>query len=450
MKSILKKLAKLMSVRMLAIALTFVQTIVMTRVFGSEVFGLLSFALSISALAVLLLSAGLDQVLMRDIARIGKDKVASSERWQSIWRLVKRLVLPLTLSVSVLGMLVVATTELAGPYKTTVLAALLMLPLVLTRKYLEAMCLGTKQVVRSITGSQLAYPVLMILVAGSIWWLGVTPDAKAVSLTYSLAILGSLIASTLLIVGTLRQLRNPSAQQAQQTEQQEAAVTEEAAPDSKALLKSGVHFSLISLGFVLSQHIDVLLVGILATPEDVAMVRIASRVAEMAGLMRAIIVLQYKPLIAEAFGKENLTAISRNAHNMVKLFSVTGIPIVLCIMLFAEQFMAVFGPEFVAGAQVLRVFSIGVLVTLILGPGNTVLSLTGFEHVASRNLMIALAVQVLLDLILIPTLGALGCAIANMTALIVLSVINAVSCKRSIGISPTIFHAVFNKQLSTT
>ena len=75
MKSIFVKLGKLMSVRVLAIGLTFVQTIVMTRVFGSEVFGLLSIALSVSALLVLLLSAGLDQVVMRDIARIGKTRV---------------------------------------------------------------------------------------------------------------------------------------------------------------------------------------------------------------------------------------------------------------------------------------------------------------------------------------------------------------------------------------
>ena len=287
MKSILVKLCKLFSVRMLAIGLTFLQTIAITQVFGSEVFGLLSFALSISALLVLVLSAGLDQVLMRDIARIGKDVVAKSERWKDIWRLIKRFVLPVTLFVTLGGGMTVTYTPLAGAYQQTLLVVFILLPVILSRKYLEAMCQGTKQVIRSIMGSQIVYPLLMILGAAYVWCFGVNPNSITMSFVYAVALTGSMFASVLLIAGTLKKI-------GANTDVSTIDNELHASPGERKLFLSGIHLSLVSLGFVLGQHIDVLLMGVLSTPEDVALVRVAARVAEIAGLMRAIIILQYK------------------------------------------------------------------------------------------------------------------------------------------------------------
>ncbi|MCF2949888.1 oligosaccharide flippase family protein [Paraglaciecola aquimarina] len=435
MKSILLKLGKLMSVRMLAIGLTFVQTIVMTRVFGSEVFGLLSIALSISALAVLLLSAGLDQVLMRDIARIGKSRVVFSNRWQDLWRLIIKRVLPITLAVTAVGGIVVTVTPFVGPYQLTLLATFLLLPVILCRKYLESICLGTKQVVRSITGSQIVYPVLMILAGFYVWYMGIKPDATSVSVTYAFAAVGSLIASILLITATVREIRAKT--QTIDTHTPENADLLES-PGEKALLKSGLHFSLVSLGFVLGQHIDVLMMGVLSTPENVALVRIAARVAEMAGLIRAIILLQYRPQIAEAYGKSDKKKLQQHAEIMVKLFTLSGIPITLGFWIFAEQVMMVFGPEFVAGAWAMRIYIAGVLVTLLFGPGNAMLAMTENEGSASRIVLSSLLIQVLFNIVLIPWAGPIGCACANFLAMCFIAIASRFMLVKKLGVEPSI------------
>ncbi|WP_077342103.1 oligosaccharide flippase family protein [Pseudocolwellia agarivorans] len=435
MKSILLKLSKLLSVRMLAIGLTFIQTIVITRVFGSEVFGLLSIALSVSALLVLILSAGLDQVLMRDIARIGKHRIANSKRWQSIWRLVKYYIIPLVSFVVLIGVLLVTFTNVFNEYSLTILAAILMLPFVLSRKYLESICLGTKQVVRSITGSQLVYPVLMIIACIYVWYMGINPDVKSVSLTYVFAILGSLIASILMIKGTLKSICKKNTNSISKDD--DNADLFESLGD-KALLKSGMHFSLVSLGFVLGQHIDVLLTGLLSTPENVALVRISARVAEVAGLMRAIILMQYKPIIAEAYGKSDDKVLQNHISTMVKIFVFTGIPITLILFIFAEQVMMVFGPEFILGANVMRIYLIGVVFLLLCGPCNSTLALTGNEQKASKYIWIAISINILLDIILIPIWGALGCAIANATSMVILGIISVSAVRRILHIETSI------------
>lgn len=415
MKAILIQLSKLMSVRMLAIGLTFVQTIVMTRVFGSETFGLISFALSVSALCVLVLSLGLDQVLSRDIARMGMKRVARSKRWQHVWRLIRWGVIPIVLATTCLGAFIVYATPIAGVYRATLFAAFILLPAVLLRKYLEAISLGTKRVILSITGSQIIYPLLMIFGGGVVWWFGVPPDGKAVAWTYTIALTGSMFASAMLITGTLREIMEKHTAE----DESDDALTE--SPGHRALLKSGVHFSLVSLGFVLSQHIDVLLTGLLVSPEEAALVRIASRVAELAGLMRAIIVLQYRPIISEAYGQNDTAAIDLHVAFMLKVFVVTGGAITLFVMAYAEYVLLVFGDEFVVGANALRIYILGVFVTLIAGPGDVVLSQTENEHQVSGGLLTAIGVQAALGIALIPLFGVMGCAMANLCSMATLA-----------------------------
>ncbi|WP_376870470.1 oligosaccharide flippase family protein [Albirhodobacter sp. R86504] len=433
MMPLLKKLGKLMSVRLLAIGLTFVQTIVMTRVFGSEVFGLLSFALSISAFAILILSAGLDQILMRDIARFGASIAPRTGRWTAIWRLVRYLVTPVTLIVSAGGALLMLTTDIGGPYQITLLGSFIILPAFLVRKYAEGISLGTKKVVRSIFGSQIVYPVLMILGGGVIWLGAVETSAAAITYTYVFAGLGSMMASLLLIRGALADMRRTSS---------DTSVEDGASPGTRAILMSGIHFSLVSLGFVLGQHIDVLLTGVLSGPGDVTLVRIASRVAEMAGLMRAIIMLQFKPLLAEAHGKSDTALLQAHVKSMVKMFVITGIPITVTLWIFAEQVMGVFGPEFVEGAWAMRIYVLGVLVTLILGPGDATLSFSAQEGVASRILMGSIAIQFVLDLVLIPNFGVMGCAYANLMAMCYLGLASRHMVIKKVGVDPSIFSVI--------
>ncbi|MBU3023750.1 polysaccharide biosynthesis C-terminal domain-containing protein [Aestuariibacter sp. A3R04] len=439
MGGIIAKLGKLMSVRMLAIGLTFLQTIVITRVFGSEVFGLLSFALSISALAVLILSVGLDTVLMRDIARIGKDYVARSKRWRDTWSLVRRLVIPVTLTVSVIGVVSIGTTSIAGEYRFTVLTAFIILPFVICRKYMEAICQGTKQVVRSITGSQIIYPLLMILGSAYVWYFGIEPNAISISWVYGIAVTISLLASFLFIVGSLRKMRTSSVRCSGDDINNELHNT---SPGEKKILVSGVHFSLISLGFVLGQHIDVLLMGVLATPEEVGIVRIAARIAEMAALMRTIILLQYKPLLAESYGKNDTIELQRLASFMTKIYVVTGLPITLGLWIFAEEAMMVFGADFVEGAWAMRIYVLGVFITLIFGPSSSILAMTDSESLSSKILFTSLITQLVLDLLLIPFYGVIGCAIANCTGMLVLALLSRKNVISKLGIEPSALSCV--------
>lgn len=425
MKKILLQLSKLMSVRMLAIGLTFVQTILLTRVLGGELFGLFSFALSISALLTLVLSLGVDQVIMRDISRIGVGRIHRMAVWRDQWHLVMRLVVPLTLSVVVIGLWLALATDVFGGYAITVAAGFFILPVVMMRKYVESIVLGTKAVLRSIVGSQIVYPLLMILGGGCILLLGTQPSVTLISWIYIGATLGSLALSVALGWLVFKRLFRGS------------DTLEGESPGRQAILKSSAHFALVSLGFVMGQHVDVLLTGVLAGPEQVSIVRIASRVAELAALMRAIVVLQYKPRLAEAHGKGDISCLRRHVRLMTTIFVCTGAPLTFGLWIFADQVMSIFGAEFTSGAWVMRIYVLGVFFTLLSGPCTSLLSMCGYEHYASRFVWCALFINVVLDLALIPVFGALGCAIANMISMLFIAVVSTLIVIRALNINPS-------------
>ncbi len=424
MKSLLAQLGRLFSLRVAAIGLTFMQTIALTRVFGGEVFGYLSVGLSVSALLVLLLSFGLDQVAMRDIAMTGLGPFAKTGRWSTLRRLIFRLLLPVTGAVLLIGVGGIALFDHLGGYRLPLVGVLLTLPAILARKFVESFALGAKQVARSIIGSQIAYPILLIIGTGWIWLSGASRTTTTITLAYAFAGFGSFLVALVLTRPVLRQLRGP--------------ISQNIAHSPQTILISGGHFALVSLGFVLGQHMDVLLTGALTGPDQAGLVRIASRVAEMAALIRVIVLLQYKPLLAEAYGKGDLPLLRARTRTMTILFVATGLPITAGLWLLSSQVMAVFGSGFAAGAPVMQVYLLGIFFTLLCGPCNSILAMCGQEHLASRIIWAAIAINFVADLILIPSFGAFGCASANLLSLLFLGTASSYFAVRTLSVNTTI------------
>jgi O-antigen/teichoic acid export membrane protein len=429
-----RQIGRLMGLRGVAMGLTFVQTVVLTRAFGTETFGLLSFAISVSALLLLVLSFGLDQVLMRSIAQKGLAVARAGAPWRTLWRLIALIVAPAAAVAAVGVMSLAQFTTFTGPYWITLFWVFLVFPALMARKYIEAVILGCKDAGRSIIGSQIAFPAVMVLGGLCVWVLAAAPTAAQAGIVYAVAVvlsLGVCLAVARMYLAPARPAGLP-----------EADGETCRAPGSRALLVSGAYLASISLGLVLSQHVDVLLMGVFAGSEEAALVRVASRVAEAVGIFGAIILLQYKPVFIESHGRGDLPHLQKQARALVTLVLVTGLPLAVVTLVFADRVMLVFGAEFVQGTAAMRVYVAGIVMAMLFGAGNVILALCGHERTASRLLLVALVFQIALNLILIPRYGIMGCAAANFCALTVQAIASRHYAKRLLGVE-TGFWVVF-------
>lgn len=431
----LARLAPLVGVRLIAVGLVFLQTVALTRVFGAEVFGLYSFAQTVVVVAALTATFGFDKLLMRRLAAIGLNQAAGDPGWGLTLRFCLRASGVAALILSGLGLALFGPADLGGAYGVPLIGAALALPLLVGRQFAEALLLGAKRTMRSIAGSQLAFPAVMIAGAATVAAFGLARDDGAITSIYVTAITVSAIVALAFMAPLAPRLR-PGAHPA-------GPYTDVVTP--RAVVASGASFGLVSAGFIIGPQMDVLLLGILSGPEDVAVLRVAARIAEMIGMVRAIVMLKYAPLLAEAHGQGDHARLRRLVRELGLIFIITGTPLFLGFSLFAEDAMGLFGPDFVHGAPVMRIYVIGVFFTMLAGPGSSLLSMCGHEGLSARMLWISLGVNLGLDLILIPLYGAVGCAIANMASLIVLGLGASVLSARKLSIHPSALVALFRR-----
>lgn len=418
----------LLVIRGLSIGLVFLQTLILTRVFGVEVYGALTFALTIGAILMQVVSCGLDQVLLRTIARLGLDKIASSHEYRKVASSSVKVSMILSIVVLSAGACGLYFYGMDGIYSFPLTAVLISIPLMLVRKYSESVLVGVKKIVRSFLGTQIALPVTMIIGSVYLWWSEASLNVMAISVVFSLSVLLSLFVTLVLSRDTLGKIR-PALGWAQLKETN----------IDKKTVSTGVNFALVSSGILLSQHIDILLVGILGSAQEVGIVRVCSRLAELTVIVRAILWVQYKPEIAKAHQKGQQGVLRKHARALVAIFTISGVPVFILGMIFPKEALGVFGAEFTHAYWVLRVYLVGVFFSLLCGPFALYLTMCEREGIAARIVWIAVVVNGVLDLILIPVYGSLGCAIANLTAMIVMGVTSVYYVYREIGVDTSIF-----------
>ncbi|WP_010138039.1 oligosaccharide flippase family protein [Oceanicola sp. S124] len=435
---ILKRLMGIAGMRLLAFALAFVQAVVVARVFGAEVFGIYSFAISVITLIGLVVSFGLDQYIMRELAARGLDVAARDAGFRRILRLALSLVVPLSLATTLLGIAAFWLRGAGGLYSIPLGMVTATFGLLMLRKFLEALALGLKQPVLSFVGSKIVFPLAMIAGAGLVWLTGGARSDLAISLVYGAAMLLSLCAIALV-------LRRPL-----------AALLRGGDPvppspfDRRATLVAGYHLVLVLSGTMIANHMDAIMIATMSTPVEAAYARIAWRLAEGVTTLQLIAMLQYKPLIAEAHGTGDRDALGQHIRTLTWILSLSGIALFIFVELTADWLVLLFGSDFAGAAMTLRAYAVGCLAVMLSGSGVVLLTMTGNERAASRILWISLVLNIVLNLALIPFLGALGAGIATALSQCLLAILTTRACRRSIGFDPSFLTLLRQRRSGTS
>lgn len=195
----------------------------------------------------------------------------------------------------------------------------------------------------------------------------------------------------------------------------------------------------VSLSSLVIQWADTLLLGALAEPRAVGVYGIAVRIAQLLTFvlasMNTFIAPQFSVLF-QAGRLEELGKLFRRAT--VAMLALTTPPL-LVIVLFPRQILALFGAEFTAGAGALVVLAAGQFVNAVTGPVGFLLTMTRYERVFAATAAGAAAIDVALNLLLIPRHGILGAAIATSLSLVAMNLALTWQIRRRFGLLPAVF-----------
>jgi O-antigen/teichoic acid export membrane protein len=160
-----------------------------------------------------------------------------------------------------------------------------------------------------------------------------------------------------------------------------------------------------------------LLLGIWASPADVALFATALRTAMLTSFILIAVNAIAAPKFAEAYKRKQLDEIRDISLTSSRLMTLAALPIILGMWVLAPWIMSFFGPEFIAAADILRILAIGQFVNVITGSVGYLLQMTGNEVLLRNNLFISFMILVVGSVLLIPVWGAIGAAIVTATSI---------------------------------
>ena len=186
-------------------------------------------------------------------------------------------------------------------------------------------------------------------------------------------------------------------------------------------------------GIVLNQ-IGAILLGVLATPADAGIFGASTRVAWTLQLVVFALVSALAPMAARLHA-------SRDMHGLQRAIGTTGRTVfVLCLvgmlllLLIGEWILGWFGDEFRTGYGVMAILLVGQLAWAANAPAGVILNMTGRHNASALMLGGAVIFDITLSILLIPSMGATGAAIANAATLVLWNIVTAAGTYRWLGI----------------
>lgn len=182
---------------------------------------------------------------------------------------------------------------------------------------------------------------------------------------------------------------------------------------------------------------DTLMLGYFKVPEVVGLYNAASPLARFIYLPMAVMLLIYTPVSTGLYSQNLMAELRRNYTILTKWVVSLTLPIFLVLCLFPEAVLNLFfGSSYIAAAPALRILLLGFIINNFFGPREGILIALGQSKFLLWSNSAVVALNVVLNIVLIPPLGMVGAAIASAVAFILASIIHTTKVYLLCGAQP--------------
>ena len=193
---------------------------------------------------------------------------------------------------------------------------------------------------------------------------------------------------------------------------------------------------------------DIVLVAALASPADAALYTAATRFVVLGQLIVQSVQQALSPHLSTLFAKGETGAANSIFQAATAWSMLTAWPTYLVTAGFAVPLMIVFGDGYSVASDVLVILSLAMLLATACGPVDSVLLMAGHSWLSLGNSTFALAVNIGLNVVLIPLDGIRGAAIAWSVAIVVRNLLPLVQVRKHLDMWPMTRPAVLAAAVS--
>jgi len=184
------------------------------------------------------------------------------------------------------------------------------------------------------------------------------------------------------------------------------------------------------------QRLDIVLVGALAGLPEAAVYTAASRFLVVGQLAGTAISRATQPRLARAIGSGEHDVTSQIYRTATAWLVLLAWPLYLVMALASNTLLGLFGSDYKVGAPVVVILSLSMLVATGCGMVDMVLIMAGRTSWNLGNAVLALVVNLVLDLLLIPQYGITGAAIGWGVAILFANLVPLTQVRLALHLHP--------------
>jgi O-antigen/teichoic acid export membrane protein len=181
---------------------------------------------------------------------------------------------------------------------------------------------------------------------------------------------------------------------------------------------------------------DIVLVAALSSPADAALYTAATRFVVLGQLFVQAVQQALSPQLSALFQRGDRSSANSVLRAATLWSLILAWPLYLVTAGFASPLMRVFGGGYDSASSVVVILSLTMLLATVCGSVDSVLLMAGRSWLSLGNNTVALAINVGLNVVLIPQYGVRGAAVSWSVAIVVRNVLPLLQVHRQLGLWP--------------
>lgn len=400
--------------------------IILARALGPVRLGIYTFTMAVVTLVQIIPAYGLDGTVIRY-----SSEYRTKESWgllRGLWRtaLTVSVAYGLLAAAAVIGIRSVAYLKAGAAFSPDVLAMTCVVMLCMpTMTYLSA---ALRSANPGVLG-QLPQFAIQPLVFLFLMIVAMTYERAVISPGLAVLLQGSAAGVTVVVAAIWLHKNRPI-----------AALSTKPQRDMNRWLRSASSFCLLGGLELINTQTDVLMLGTLGSAHDTGIFRVAANGANLLGLSVAAVNLYIGPKIPELYARGDTMRLQKLLSYCARgAFGASLLAASLFLFLGTDLLRLIFGVAFIGAFWPLMILCVGQLSSVGAGFGGLLLSMTGHERDAAIIAGVAAACNIVLNACLVPRFGALGCAFASATTMLMWKTILFIRAKGKTGLNVSIF-----------
>jgi O-antigen/teichoic acid export membrane protein len=142
----------------------------------------------------------------------------------------------------------------------------------------------------------------------------------------------------------------------------------------------------------------------------------------------------FRPRIAAALAVGRREELAREYRNVSRAVLLLCLPALVMLVGFPGRVMPALGGQFAASGTVAAIVAAGTLVSYLVGPAASALTMAGRSRVPLVNGIVGGSVGVVVGFTLVPSLGPVGVALGQFVSMVTWNTLHAIAAWRVLGV----------------